>query len=110
MVQPLFAACALLALCPLALAARSAPVVPTTSGRVHGLSEIKSARFEVNKYLGIPYAQAPVGELRFQKPAALPQSDAEIDATIFKPTCIQHNHLADAINPLLDTQQPQKVI
>lgn len=40
--------------------------VHTSSGRVHG--HAASVATDVSEYLGIPYAQAPVGKLRFQPP------------------------------------------
>lgn len=41
-------------------------IVETSSGPVAGHAATKYA--EVSEYLGIPYAQAPVGELRFAAP------------------------------------------
>ena len=44
-----------------------------------------------NKWLGIPYAEAPVGDLRWELPrprAARPSSEA-LDASSFGPACYQ---------------------
>lgn len=57
------------------------PVVPTSRGRVRGTVEEGIAVFR-----GIPYAAAPVGELRFAAPAAAPAWDDVRDATAFGPT------------------------
>lgn len=44
---------------------------------------------EVIYYLGIPYAQAPVGDLRWKAPEPLPPSDAVIEAKNFGASAIQ---------------------
>lgn len=40
-------------------------------------------------YLGIPYAQAPIGELRWKAPEPLPASDAVMEATSFGASAMQ---------------------
>ncbi|CAN7982956.1 unnamed protein product [Ixodes hexagonus] len=47
--------------------ARERPVVATKQGDLAGVSIISEGR-RVNKYLGVPFAEAPVGNLRFKKP------------------------------------------
>lgn len=42
--------------------------VKTTSGEVTGHDAYWPAGANVSEYLGIPYAQPPVGDLRFEKP------------------------------------------
>lgn len=54
--------------------------VITTSGRVRG--KAASVEKEVSVYLGIPYAQPPVGDLRFAPPQKLIGS-GRIDGTNF---------------------------
>ena len=44
--------------------------VQTTSGLVMGHEAAWPAGSAVSEYLGIPFAQPPVGELRWQKPVA----------------------------------------
>ena len=44
---------------------------------------------KVVNYLGIPYAQAPVGDLRWKAPEPLPSSDAVIEAQNFGASAIQ---------------------
>ncbi|WP_022917764.1 carboxylesterase/lipase family protein [Ruania albidiflava] len=56
-------------------------VADTTSGRVRGVRRERSIAFR-----GIPYAAAPVGELRFQAPAPHPGWDGVRDALANGPT------------------------
>lgn len=66
---------------------RSSIIVNTTSGPVRGTYINR----HIKAFLGIPYAQLPVGELRFEppKPIAAP-SDTIIEATDFGYSCIQN--------------------
>jgi len=59
----------------------AAPVVATTRGRVRGFTRGGTAVF-----LGIPFAQAPVGPLRFAAPAPVEPWNGELDATAYGPT------------------------
>lgn len=43
----------------------------------------------IETFLGIPYAQAPVGNLRWKAPVSLEESDKEIDVKHFGYTCPQ---------------------
>lgn len=61
--------------------------VDTTSGRVHGI--INGSYPDVVQFLGIPFAEPPVGELRWAAP--IPKSPmGRIDATRFGPDCPQY--------------------
>ncbi|KAJ1681941.1 hypothetical protein LUZ63_022849 [Rhynchospora breviuscula] len=57
------------------------PVVATTRGRVRGFTRGSTAVF-----LGIPFAQAPVGPLRFAAPAPVEPWDGVRAATAYGPT------------------------
>ncbi|KAK0701943.1 Alpha/Beta hydrolase protein [Lasiosphaeria miniovina] len=60
--------------------------VTIAGGRVHGM--IDHSMPNVRQFLGIPYAQPPVGKLRFAAPQpALPFGD--LDATHMPPSCPQ---------------------
>ena len=63
--------------------------VQTTSGLVHG--KIDASNPDVRQFLGIPFAQPPLDELRFAPPQPLPDSAASnsIDATALPPSCMQ---------------------
>jgi para-nitrobenzyl esterase len=60
------------------------PVVQTDIGTVRGSSEGGVARF-----LGIPYAEPPVGPLRLRPPHRRQPASATIDALRFGPKCVQ---------------------
>ncbi|MBO1414130.1 carboxylesterase/lipase family protein [Streptomyces sp. FH025] len=58
------------------------PVVPTTRGPVRGERRADGS----TRFLGIPYAQPPVGELRFAAPVAPRPWTEALDATAYGPT------------------------
>lgn len=60
------------------------PVVTAPAGPVQGLDNNG-----VYEYLGIPYAQPPVGALRWQPPQPYPSWTQTLKATHFGPTCAQ---------------------
>lgn len=78
-------AAALLILCPCAWAAGDGrPIVDTESGRVRGV-----LHDGVREFRGIPYAAAPVGELRWALPRAATPWKGVQDAARFGPACPQ---------------------
>ena len=68
------------------LNAKAENVTVTTSyGKITGLGGDT-----VNQFLGVPFAQPPIGPLRWRAPLApKPWAPAVINATWFKPTCMQ---------------------
>ncbi|KAI0968148.1 Alpha/Beta hydrolase protein [Xylaria arbuscula] len=67
---------------------RSDLKIETTSGEVHGF--INHTAPHVRQFLGIPYAEPPVGKLRFLPPVS--KKDAgPIDATAYPPACLQQS-------------------
>ncbi|KAK4120629.1 alpha/beta-hydrolase [Parathielavia appendiculata] len=62
--------------------------VKTTSGIYTGL--VSSSAPDVNQWLGIPYAQPPVGARRFMPPEKAPNYGVA-DAKAYKPICVQIN-------------------
>lgn len=71
-----------------------APIVEASAGPVQGLDN-----HGVYEYLGIPYAQPPVGELRWQPPQPYPQWTNTREATRFGPTCAQITTLGAFAGP-----------
>ncbi|ALE06584.1 carboxylesterase [Arthrobacter sp. ERGS1:01] len=75
----------------------SAPLVTTSSGRVRG-----TVRDGIERFLGIPYADAPLGPLRFALPAPPSAWAGERDATSAGPTAPQ-NPYGGALARILPT-------
>jgi len=75
-----------------------APVIQTSYGPIKGASNDKAYM-----YLGIPFAQPPVNDLRWKAPLPnKPWSPNILDATGFKPACPQLNcaqHMPSATCP-----------
>ncbi|HEY2560771.1 MAG TPA: carboxylesterase family protein [Caldimonas sp.] len=75
----------LIACAPIAAsAAPTSPVVATDDGPVRGTTIGK-----IQAFLGIPYAAAPTGDLRWRPPQAHPGWQAVLDASKFGPHCPQ---------------------
>jgi para-nitrobenzyl esterase len=62
----------------------TSPIVQTTQGRVQGFTKDGVAEF-----FGIPYAAAPIGNLRWRPPVAHAPWTGVLKATAFGPTCAQ---------------------
>jgi cholinesterase len=61
--------------------------VDTVSGKVKG--QASSWKPQVSEYLGIPFAQPPVGPLRFAAPKLF-KGGTVVNATKFGPSCPQN--------------------
>ncbi len=84
----------------LALAALSGPALtlvvprassgsPTASVQNGTISGVHSSTHNQDFFLGVPYAQPPVGELRFTNPQSLNSTySAKLEATEYKPLCV----------------------
>ncbi|XP_027220673.2 juvenile hormone esterase [Penaeus vannamei] len=66
-----------------------APVVATRSGEVAGLLEKSTKGHTFYSYYGIPYAQPPVGGLRFKAPVKVEPWTGVRDGTAQPPYCTQ---------------------
>ncbi|KAH9526117.1 hypothetical protein DERF_000229 [Dermatophagoides farinae] len=63
-------------------------IIDTESGKIAGFNQkINDDRMQV--FLGIPYAEAPIGKLRFQPPKAKQQWNETIDAVNWPNPCMQ---------------------
>jgi len=71
--------------------------VETPFGTIHGKVESTKDGVEITKYLGIPFAQPPIGNLRFQPPVPV-ASYNDFKAFKFGSMCPQPN-LYDVENP-----------
>jgi para-nitrobenzyl esterase len=69
---------------PSGTGAGTAPAVAAPTGRLKGTLEDGLRIFR-----GVPYAQAPVGALRWKPPAPLPRWQGVRDASAFGPACVQ---------------------
>lgn len=70
--------------------------VKLTSGHILEGFKVTASGQEANAWLGVPFAEAPVGELRFQKPRSLAPSTDYVSCKAYKPACYQnHSLIAD---------------
>lgn len=74
--------------------------IATTSGILQGKRETTLNK-PLRLFLGVPYAQPPVGSLRFKPPVPILSEDIKIDASRFAPSCIQPHHIESVISSLL---------
>lgn len=72
------------ALCAIAVPSSASPHVRTSSGLLAGTRSTVRGK-DVDAFLGIPYAEPPIGNLRFRKPLPAPDWDGTYSATS-KPT------------------------
>ncbi|CAN7982968.1 unnamed protein product [Ixodes hexagonus] len=70
--------------------AGSAPLVHTNSGPVEGL-RLKGGGKDIDAYFGIPFAEPPIGERRFQKPSPVTPWKDVLQATRKRQGCVQTN-------------------
>ncbi|XP_077984264.1 acetylcholinesterase-like [Glandiceps talaboti] len=69
-----------------------APTVEISTGKLVGTSvqfTNKDIHHTVHVYRGIPYAEPPIGDLRFRPPVPRSPWSDEYDASYFRSTCIQ---------------------
>src|SRR5687768_13953314 len=79
-----------------AVGERDGPMVRTTSGLVRGLGSDGGYTF-----LGVPYAAAPVGPLRFAPPATPKRWNGVRDAVRFGPTAPQSRRATPLLDPTI---------
>lgn len=83
----------------------------TSSGLLQGLELNSTNSASIFRFLAVPYAEAPIGELRFQPPVELHESSElhQIDSREFGPTCPQFRHLTRFISPLMNVDQEHRI-
>ncbi|KAI0819592.1 carotenoid ester lipase precursor [Trametes gibbosa] len=85
-------------------AALTGAVAKTASVRLDNATVIGTSDGMVNQFLGIPFAQPPVGRLRLQLPQPGPHLRGIINATTFGNQCIQQNVTPPAVPPGLPSE------
>lgn len=78
----------ILALTVLTAASLGQRIVHTLTGAVRGTGRI-TMRVYVHQFLRIPYAEPPIGELRFNKTRPVVPWNGVYDATKYGPSCVQ---------------------
>ena len=90
------------------------PVMQTESGAVVGKTETLPHGKSVHEYLGIPYAEPPVGELRFATPKPVKPWSGVKQVTQFGASCVQLDSLPfpgvakTPLGKLIPKEQPVK--
>lgn len=64
-------------------------VIQTASGKIRGISLKSSTNKYVNAWYGIPYAEPPVGDLRFQRPVPASPWNNVLETTEKPNSCLQ---------------------
>ncbi len=72
-------------------------VVETTAGRVRGETVAAPGGTPVRRFLGIPYAAPPVGDLRWRAPRPAPPWPGVRDSRAYGPSCPQAAPLASPL-------------
>ncbi|EJY57416.1 AAEL017553-PA, partial [Aedes aegypti] len=74
------------------------PKVQLRPGKIRGLTDILPNGKPYHFFKGIPYAKAPVGQLRFQPPVPIQRYDSDIiDCSVHRNECIQLNFLTNVV-------------
>ncbi|XP_065346653.1 venom carboxylesterase-6-like [Cloeon dipterum] len=68
------------------------PIVQTKQGVLEGVWQTSAKGAQYAAFMGIPFAQPPVGELRFEPPQDPEPWDGVWDAGDFGPSCIAFEH------------------
>ncbi len=83
------------------------PKVPTIKARGTTYQGAYTLERDVQEFLGIPFAQAPIGDLRWAPPMPLPMvsehASQNVTATEFAPACLQGPHLANWYKGVVDS-------
>lgn len=86
------------------------PEVVTKYGTARGYQfKVDAAERSVNVFLGLPFAKAPVGPLRFSEPQPPEPWKGVRDATSYPPMCLQDKVLGQFLSDVI-TNRKEKVI
>uniref|UniRef100_A0A914CEU9 Carboxylic ester hydrolase n=1 Tax=Acrobeloides nanus TaxID=290746 RepID=A0A914CEU9_9BILA len=66
------------------------PIVETNYGKIQGFSLTLENGLEADVFLRVPFAQAPIENLRLEKPQPPKKWEGVHDSTYFSPSCTQH--------------------
>ncbi|XP_072845288.2 cholinesterase [Pogona vitticeps] len=80
-------------------------VVVTSTGPIKG-KQVPAGSGSVTAYLGIPYAEPPLGKLRFQKPLPHQPWSHVLEATSYGSPCRQKNYFSDPYRSLWFADTP----
>ncbi|KAK0172171.1 hypothetical protein PV328_005520 [Microctonus aethiopoides] len=64
-------------------------IIQTKKGRVRGITQTATTGKKVDAWYGIPYAQKPLGHLRFRHPRPNERWDGILNATTLPNSCVQ---------------------
>ncbi|XP_011298021.1 acetylcholinesterase [Fopius arisanus] len=64
-------------------------IIQTRKGRVRGVTQIAPSGKAVDAFYSIPYAQKPIGRLRFRHPRSVDKWDGILNATTLPNSCVQ---------------------
>lgn len=65
------------------------PIVNTKNGLIRGLNLVTYKQIDYYGFKGIPYAEPPIGDLRFEPPVPVKNWDGILNATTYPEACIQ---------------------
>jgi len=88
-------AAAALVIVGVTLVASDPPIASTTSGSIRGTELAGGGAV----FKGVPFGQAPVGNLRWREPQPVPRWEGTRDATSFAPPCAQSGLLRPELAP-----------
>lgn len=67
-------------------------LIKTNNGYLNGISVAINETITINKWIGIPFAEKPINDLRFKRPVPIQNWSNIINATSEKPSCYQSSN------------------
>ncbi|XP_033754274.1 carboxylesterase 1D-like [Pecten maximus] len=78
--------------------------VNTPSGPIKGVV-VPTLGTDIVQFRNIPYAQPPIGNLRFEKPLPVEPWTETLDGTVFGPSCIQDTQMFEKLWEMADKHE-----